>query len=139
MQPLNPWFYLHFYDSLEEETTSEYVFGELVYASGWIFAASVHAYRTGLHTSPFKIFTDGVSIMRYVAADAGLFSLPVTLPVVATAAALGWAATAEHHGAVTPGVASGFGMPMSPELYSRGTSSDPLGIRRDLIDMFGLN
>ncbi len=54
-------------------------------------------------------------------------STAVILPVLAVAAAIGWAATGEIHGAVTPGVASGIGMPMTPELYSGGTSSNPAG------------
>ncbi len=49
------------------------------------------------------------------------------------ASALGWASTADQHGAVTPGVASGFGVPISDQ-----TQFLP-EIRRDLRDMFGLN
>ncbi len=74
LQPANPYFYIHMYESLEDDSTAEYVFGELVYASGWLFAASVHAFRTGAHLSPFKIMTDGLSISRYILADAGLLT-----------------------------------------------------------------
>ncbi len=135
LQPVNPFFYIDFYESLEDDTTDQYVFGELVYASGWLFAASVHAYRTGAHLSPFKIMTDGLSISRYILQDAGMFSLPVTLPVLAMASAAGWIATAEHHGAVTPGVASGFGMPIT----NPGAAHSPTPYRQGLRDMFGLN
>ncbi len=88
LQPVNPYFYIHMYESLEDDTTPEYVFGELVYASGWLFAASVHAFRTGAHLSPFKIMTDGLQIMRYVAADAGLFG-PLARASIPIAVGLG--------------------------------------------------
>jgi hypothetical protein len=139
LTPINPWFYWGLYESTQDDTTVDYVGDHLVAMSGWILASTVHAASTGQVITPFKAMTDGLQIMRYIAQDAGMFSLPVILPVLATASAAGWIATAEQHGAVTPGVASGFGMPMTPELYSRGTSSDPLGIRRDLRDMFGFN
>ncbi len=62
------------------------------------------------------------------------YTLPVTLPFsIATGSMLGWASTADQHGAVTPGVASGFGVPISDQTQS------PSEIRRDLRDMFGLN
>ncbi len=43
----------------------------------------------------------------------------------ATAAAVAWAATGDLHGAVPPG--TGMGMPMTPDLYSQGTSNNPAG------------
>ncbi len=43
----------------------------------------------------------------------------------ATAAAVAWAATGDLHGAVPPG--TGMGMPMTPDLYYQGTSSNPAG------------
>ncbi len=130
---VNPFFYEGLYESTQDDTTAHYVAEHLFYLSPWLPAA-VYAGQT-----PFHVWSSGLTIMRYVAADAGLFSLPTAVLVGSAAATAGWIATAEHHGAVTPGVASGFGMPITPELYSRGTSSDPLGIRRDLRDMFGLN
>ena len=101
----------------------------MFYLSPWLPAA-VYAGQT-----PFHIWSSALTIGRYVAADAGLFSLPVTLPVLATGAALGWAATAEHHGAVTPGVASGFGMPLS----NPGAARSPTPYRQGLRATFGLN
>ncbi len=51
---------------------------------------------------------------------------PALLPGVATASALGWAATGDLHGAVPPGTASGIGMPMAPT--TGGSVDEPLGL-----------
>ena len=89
-----------------------------------------HAYH---NPSKRAIFRQAASRTTYptFARSVGLMfnlgGLSLALPLVATGAAVGWAATAEHHGAVTPGVASGIGMPMTPDLYSEGTSSNPAG------------
>lgn len=94
--------------------------------SAWAWNAIVH---------PGKYpFVSGVSAYKVLGHTAA--SSAVIIPALATAAAIGWAATGETHGAVTPGVASGIGMPMTPELYS-GTESDPTGYRRSLRDLFG--
>ncbi len=100
LQPVNPYFYIDMYESVEDDTSAEYVFGELVYASGWIIAASVHAFRTGVHLSPFKIMTDGLSISRYILADAGLLGplARASIPI-AVAAGVGKAMkSAQEHG-----------------------------------------
>ncbi len=124
---VNPFFYEGLYESTQDDTTADYVAEHLFYLSPWLPAA-VYAGQT-----PFHVWSSGLTISRYVAADAGLFSLPVTLPVLATASAAGWIATAEHHGAVAPGVASGFGVPISDQTQS------PNQIRNQLRSMFGLN
>ncbi len=63
---------------------------------------------------------EGYKVVAHLAAN------PVTVGVgLATAAAVGWAATGDLHGAVPPG--TGMGMPMTPDLYSQGTSSNPAG------------
>ncbi len=55
------------------------------------------------------------------------YTTPVTLPLaIAVGATTGWIATADQHGAVTPGVASGFGMPMRPT--TGGSLDNPLGL-----------
>ncbi len=133
LTPINPWFYWGLYESTQDDTTFDYVGDHLVAMSGWIFSSTIYAASTGHVITPFKAMTDGLQIMRYIAQDAGMFSLPVTLPVLATAATAGWIATAEQHGAVTPGVASGFGVPISDQTQS------PNQIRNQLRDMFGLN
>ncbi len=126
---VNPNFYYGLYGSTQDDSTAEYAAEHLFYLSPWLPAA-VYAGQT-----PFHVWSSGLQVMRYVAADAGLFSLPVTLPVLATGAALGWAATAEHHGAVTPGVASGFGMPMT----NPGAAHSPAPWAKGLRDMLGLS
>ncbi len=126
---INPFFYHGLYESTQDDTTSEYVAEHLFYISPWLPAAAYYG------VSPMHGFLNSASVLRYVATDAGAFSLPVTLPVLATAAAAGWIATAEHHGAVTPGVASGFGMPIT----NPGAAHSPTPYRQGLRDMFGLN
>ncbi len=135
LTPVNPWFYWGLYESTQDDTTLEYTRDHLVAMSGWILAASIHAYRTGQVIAPLTSYTQGLSVLRVLAADAGMFSLPVTLPLLATASTAGWIATAEHHGAVTPGVASGFGMPIT----NPGAAHSPTPYRQGLRDMFGLN
>ncbi len=64
------------------------------------------------------------------------YTTPVTLPLsIAVAATSGWIASAEHHGAVTPGVASGFGMPMT----NPGAAHSPAPWAKGLRDMLGLS
>ena len=98
---INPFFYEGLYDSTEDDTTSEYVAEHLFYISPWLPAAAFYG------VSPMHGWISSASVLRYVAADAGLLSLPTALLVGSVAATAGWIATAEHHGAVTPGVASG--------------------------------
>ncbi len=64
------------------------------------------------------------------------YTAPVTLPLaISVGAMIGWASTADQHGAVTPGVASGFGMPIT----NPGAAHSPTPYRQGLRDMFGLN
>ncbi len=64
------------------------------------------------------------------------YTTPVTLPLaIAIGSTAGWIATADQHGAVTPGVASGFGMPIT----NPGAAHSPTPWRQGLRDMFGLN
>lgn len=85
----------------------------------------------------YKKFTHQLfyNFMRNVIAISS--RVPSAVPVVALSvgAAAGWIATAEHHGAVTPGVASGFGMPIT----NPGAAHSPTPYRQGLRDMFGLN
>ncbi len=85
--------------------------------------ASIQAYRKGGETYTVYKWMRAFQAAPFVAAPA---------------IALTWAATGEEHGAVAPGVASGFGMPMTPEFYS-GTESDPTGYRAGLRALFGLD
>ncbi len=126
---VNPYFYYGLYESTQDDTTSEYVAEHLFYLSPWIPAAALAG------VSPFHLWSSGLTISRVVAYDAGAFSLPVTLPLLAMASTAGWIATAEHHGAVTPGVASGFGMPIT----NPGAAHSPTPYRQGLRDMLGLN
>ncbi len=126
---LNPFFYEDLYQSTQDDTTAEFLAEHLFYISPWVVAGST------VGMSPFHIWSSGLTVARVVATDAGAFSLPVILPVLATAAAAGWIATAEHHGAVTPGVASGFGMPIPDP----GAAHSPTPYRQGLRDLFGLN
>ncbi len=126
---LNPFFYEELYYSTQDDTTAEFLAEHLFYVSPWIIAG------TAAGMSPFHLWSSGLTVARVVATDAGYLSLPVTLPVLAMASAAGWIATAEHHGAVTPGVASGFGMPIT----NPGAAHSPTPYRQGLRDMFGLN
>ncbi len=63
---------------------------------------------------------EGYKVVAHLAAN------PVTIGVgLATAAAVGWAATGDLHGAVPAG--TGMGMPMAPDLYTQGSSGNPAG------------
>ncbi len=64
---VNPFFYHGLYESTQDDTTVEYVAEHLFYLSPWLPAAAY----AGM--SPIHIWTGGLSVMRYVAADAGLF------------------------------------------------------------------
>ncbi len=130
---LNPFFYEDLYDTVTDdpENTPEFIAEHLFYISPWIIAAST------VGMSPFHLWSSGLSVARVVAADVGAFSLSVTLPVLAMASAAGWIATAEHHGAVTPGVASGFGMPMAPT--TGGSLDNPLGLTSESLSQWASN
>lgn len=66
------------------------------------------------------------------------YTTPVTLPLaIAVGATAGWIATADQHGAVTPGVASGFGMPMGPT--TGGSLDNPLGLTSQSISQWASN
>ncbi len=73
------------------------------------------------------------NLARSATATASRVPLAVPVAALAVGSAAGWIATADVHGAVAPGVASGIGMPMTPELYS-STASDPTGYRRGLLE-----
>ncbi len=73
LTPVNPWFYWGLYESTQDDTTLDYVGDHLVAISGWVFASTVHAYRTGKVITPFTAMTEGLQIMRYVLQDAGVF------------------------------------------------------------------
>ena len=126
---VNPFFYHGLYESTQDDTSGEFVAEHLFYLSPWIPAAAVAG------VTPFHLWSGGLSISRYLATDAGLLSLPTLLLAGSVAATAGWIATAEHHGAVTPGVASGFGMPIT----NPGAAHSPTPYRQGLRDMFGLN
>ncbi len=75
--------------------------------------------RQAMRQTNFPTFGRGVNLM---------ISAPVVAVVGATASAVAWASTADRHGAVVPSVDNlGMGMPMTPDLYSQGTSSNPAG------------
>ncbi len=95
------------------------------------------AYGWNLMMSPHNAqYLSGTNAMKNALHLAAIPS--VVLPALAVGSAAGWVATAEHHGAVTPGVASGIGMPMSLELYSGGTADNPAGwdLRQWWSDLF---
>ncbi len=64
---VNPFFYHGLYESTQDDTTVEYVAEHLFYLSPWLPAAAY----AGM--SPLHLWSGGLSVMRYVAADAGLF------------------------------------------------------------------
>lgn len=75
--------------------------------------------RQAMRQTSFPTIGRGVNLM---------ISAPTVAVVGATASAVAWASTAEHHGAAVPSVDNlGIAMPMTPELYSRGTYSNPAG------------
>lgn len=85
-------------------------------------AVGVHAWNTIMFPGKYA-FTTGTQAFKVAG---HLATNPVTLGIaVATASAVAWAATGDLHGAVPPG--TGMGMPMTPDLYSQGTSSNPAG------------
>ncbi len=65
---VNPFFYHGLYESTQDDTTPQYVAEHLFYLSPWMPAAIVAA------QSPLHIWSSGLQIMRYVAADAGLLA-----------------------------------------------------------------
>ncbi len=99
--------------------------GELIWGPPHVQMYGKHIYQRG--ASP--TFTTG--LVQSIAAN----PLAYALPVLAVGSAAGWIATAEQHGAVTPGVASGFGMPIT----NPGAAHSPAPYRQGLRDMFGLN
>ena len=65
---VNPFFYKGLYESTQDDTTAQYVGEHLFYLSPWLPAAVVAG------QSPLHIWSSGLQIMRYVAADAGLLA-----------------------------------------------------------------
>ena len=86
-------------------------FGSMAYAVNAMEAAS--ALGTTNVAAEFAVYRN----LKYIQTVGRVFP--------ATASAVAWAATGELHGAVPPG--TGMGMPMTPDLYSGGTSSNPAG------------
>ena len=66
---VNPFFYEGLYESTQDDTTVEYVAEHLFYLSPWLPAA----FYAG--QSPFHVWSSGLTIGRYVAADVGLHRL----------------------------------------------------------------
>ena len=64
---VNPFFYEGLYESTQDDTTLQYVVEHLAYLSPWLPASIVAG------QSPFHIWSTGLQVMRYVAADAGVF------------------------------------------------------------------
>ncbi len=65
---VNPFFYHGLYESTQDDSTVEYVAEHLFYLSPWLPAAAY----AGM--SPLHLWSGGLSVMRYVAADAGLLT-----------------------------------------------------------------
>lgn len=65
---LNPFFYQGLYESTQDGSTAGYVGEHLLYLSPWLPSA----FYAG--QSPFHIWSSGLQVMRYVAADAGLLA-----------------------------------------------------------------
>ncbi len=85
-------------------------------------ALGVYGWNQYFHPGKYA-FTTGAQAYKLVG---HLAANPATIGMAAaTVAAVGWAATGDLHGAVPPG--TGMGMPMTPDLYSQGTSSNPAG------------
>ncbi len=99
--------------------------GELIWGPPHVQMYKKHIYQRG--ASP--TFTGGLMQSMYAN------PLAYALPALAVGSTAGWISTAEHHGAVTPGVASGFGMPIT----NPGAAHSPTPYRQGLRDMFGLN
>lgn len=66
------------------------------------------------------------SVLRPSPATLGRLGVVAPVALLAVAATAGWIATADKHGAVTPGVASGIGMPLAPT--TGGSVENPLGL-----------
>ena len=80
---VNPFFYYGLYESTQDDTTTEYVAEHLFYLSPWLPASIVAG------QSPLHVWTTGLQVMRYVAADAGLFRFAAraSIPTLALAGA----------------------------------------------------
>ncbi len=63
---VNPFFYKGLYESTQDDSTAQYAAEHLFYLSPWLPAAIVAG------QSPLHIWSSGLQVMRYVAADAGL-------------------------------------------------------------------
>ena len=83
---VNPWFYEGLYDSLEDDSTPGYVAEHLFYISPWIAASAIYAASTGVVLTPFHTWTGATTILRAMAADAGLGT--AIAPVAAITAAV---------------------------------------------------
>ncbi len=75
-------------------------------------------------THAFSLWMLGLSVR--LAAASILMSRPLTLGTVTIGSAAGWISTADVHGAVPPGVSSGFGIPMGPA--TGGSVENPIGL-----------
>ncbi len=78
---VNPFFYQGLYESTQDDTTGEYVAEHLFYLSPWLPAAAYAG------QSPFHVWSSGLQIMRYVAADYGAGAFLSNPVVLATAGA----------------------------------------------------
>ena len=65
---VNPFFYHGLYESTQDDTTALYAAEHLFYLSPWLPAAMYAG------QSPLHIWSSGLQVMRYVAADAGLLA-----------------------------------------------------------------
>ncbi len=85
-------------------------------------AQGVWAWNAYFHPGKYSYMsgTGAAKLAGHLAAHSG-----VLLPALAAASAVGWAATGHLHGAVPPGTASGFGMPMAST--TGGSVDNPLG------------
>ncbi len=85
-------------------------------------AVGVHAWNAIWHPGKYS-FTTGSQAFKVAG---HLAASPVSFAIAAaTVSAVAWAATGDLHGAVPPG--TGMGMPMTPDLYSGGSTSNPAG------------
>ena len=89
-------------------------------------AGAVFSWNAIVHPGKYQFMTgsDAFKGVVHIASKSPAF-VPAAVAAVAVGSAVGWAATAEHHGAVAPG--TGMGMPMTSDLYSQGTASNPAG------------
>lgn len=88
-------------------------------------AIGVHGWNAYFHPGKysFRTISDLVKLVGHIGGTSSA-AVPAALAAVAVGSAVGWAATAEHHGAVPPGI--GMGMPMT-QPPSSATSSNPAG------------